>query len=208
MQRKAIFYKTKTSFSFSKKYMPNGKINFFTLSLIFAFILIFSLIIIFQNSSCKKTIEINENEVDILLDNDYFIKTISLIKSANKSIHILLYNLNYYVNYPESKVNLLIDELEKAAKRGVEVKIIVDDYATEKPVLTILKNKGINIKYDSKDITTHAKLIIIDSKIIIIGSTNWSYYALEKNHEANIILYSSEIANEMEKYFEKIWGEV
>jgi phosphatidylserine/phosphatidylglycerophosphate/cardiolipin synthase-like enzyme len=154
-----------------------------------------------------RPVSLEGNEVMVLTDRDYFPQVSRMLASADKSIHILLYSVNYYTDYPDSNVNLLIDSLEAASARGLDVRIIADEYATEKPVISLLKERGINIKYDSKDTTTHAKLIIIDSKIIIIGSTNWSHYALDKNHEASVIINSPPLAAQLENYFEKIWME-
>ncbi len=154
-----------------------------------------------------RPVSLEGNEVMVLTDRDYFPQVSEMLASADKSIHILLYSVNYYTDYPGSNVNLLIDSLETASARGLDVRIIADEYATEKPVISLLKERGINIKYDSKDTTTHAKLIIIDSKIIIIGSTNWSHYALDKNHEASVIINSPPLAAQLENYFEKIWME-
>lgn len=183
-----------------RKRSYSKQILFLLLILLFVF-LIFSLI----QPSPQLCVE--KENVFILTDDNYFPYALSSLVSANKSIHMVMYSLNYYPDHPDSKVNMLIDQLALAVERGVDVRIVVDEYATEKPVLTMLKNKGINIKYDSKNKTTHAKLIIIDENIIIIGSTNWSYYALEKNHETSLLIKSQNLAKEMERYFEKIWLE-
>jgi phosphatidylserine/phosphatidylglycerophosphate/cardiolipin synthase-like enzyme len=50
-------------------------------------------------------------------------------------------------------------------------------------------------------------MMIIDSQIVLVGSTNWSHFSLDKNHEANILINSKELAKEYEKYFEEIWKE-
>ena len=155
----------------------------------------------------KPPAEIGENQVIPLNDREYFSTLKNLIDSANSSVHILMYNVNYYPSYPDSPSNLLIHALGNASERGVGVKIITDETPTEKPVLGILRERGVDIKFDSKDVTTHAKLIIIDSKIVIIGSTNWSYYSIDKNHEANVLINSESLAKEFEGYFGRIWVE-
>ncbi len=151
--------------------------------------------------------EIGENEAIPLNDRDYFFTLKNLIESANSSVKIIMYTVNYYPQYPDSPSNSLINALGNASERGVAVRIITDETPTEKPVLSILEEKGADIKFDSGDVTTHAKLIIIDSKIVIIGSTNWSYYSIDKNHEANLLIISESLARDFENYFESIWVE-
>jgi phosphatidylserine/phosphatidylglycerophosphate/cardiolipin synthase-like enzyme len=178
--------------------------NAFSLVIILAVIAVYALI---NTGAVARPVSLEGNEIMALTDRDYFPQVSEAFAAASSSIHMLMYNVNYYTDYPDSNVNLLIDGLDAAAARGVDVRIIADEYTTDRPVLTLLKERGINIKYDSKDTTTHAKLIIIDSKIIIIGSTNWSHYALDKNHEANVVVNSPALAAQFEAYFEKIWTE-
>lgn len=158
-------------------------------------------------SPAKTPADVGENQAIPLTDREYFRTVLKLVNSANFSVHVIVYDVNYYPDYPESPSNILLSALEEAVNRGIDVKVITDETPTEKPVLTILEEKGVEIKFDSKDITTHAKLIIIDSKIVIIGSTNWSYYSIDKNHEANVLINSASLAREFEGYFESIWVE-
>lgn len=155
----------------------------------------------------KTPANIGENQAIPLNDREYFSTLKGLIDSANSSVKIIMYTVNFYPSYPDSPSNSLINSLGNASERGVGVKIITDETPTEKPVLSILREKGVDVKFDSKDVTTHAKLIIIDSKIVIIGSTNWSYYSIDKNHEANVLIVSESLAGQFEDYFNGIWVE-
>jgi cardiolipin synthase len=56
------------------------------------------------------------------------------------------------------------------------------------------------------DGSTHSKLIIVDGSVVIVGSTNWSYYAIDKNHEANVLISDVRIAREFEEYFREVAG--
>lgn len=113
--------------------------------------------------------------------------------------------LKYYTNYPDSDENLIVEALIDAHNRGVDVRIVVDQYSKENNTFDLVKEKGIMIKYNPKDVTTHAKLIIVDGEVVIIGSTNLSYYGLEKNNEANLIVKSKKVADYWEAYFERLW---
>jgi len=157
--------------------------------------------------SVSKPSAIGDSQAIPLTDREYFRTVQTLIDSANFSIDVIMYTINYYPEYPDSKGHMLLFDLEEAAARGVGVRIITDQTPTEKPVLSMLKDSGIEIKYDSKEKTTHAKLIIIDSKIVIIGSTNWSYNSIEKNHEANVLINSRSLAKQFEDYFNIVWSE-
>ncbi len=147
----------------------------------------------------------NSEGIAVINDRDYFQSVSEILSSANHSIHMIMFEIKYYPNYSSSNENKLLQRLTEAKKRGLDVKIVVDEYLTDKEAMAYLRDRGVNIKYDSPHITTHDKLIIVDKKIVIIGSTNWSHYALDKNREANVIIYSKLIAKEFNEYFKNVW---
>lgn len=117
-------------------------------------------------------------------------------------------------------MSILVNDLVEAHKRGVKVKVILDrnikfgkhglvteDYYVEeknKCVFELLKNAGIEVYYDSKNITTHAKAIVVDGSITIVGSDNWTESALNKNNETAVVIRSPEVAAKFQEYFKTI----
>ena len=149
-----------------------------------------------------------------VVDRDYYPEVVSVISDAERSIHLLMFEIFYYPAYPGSKVNDLVDELAEAHSRGVDVKVCLEggeDYLGEDflekqlHACERLQAHGVQIKGDSRGITTHAKLLIADERTIVIGSTNWSYHAVEKNAEANVLIESPSLASDFEKYFQSVW---
>ena len=158
--------------------------------------------------------------VETVNDRDYFTKVHKLLKNANKSIYLIMYSAHYYDKYPNSPSNLLLKDLAHSKKRGVNVKVILEqNYSTKKGfikrkkkiepqqherVVEFLEKYKIPYILDSPEISTHSKLIIVDGLYTVIGSTNWSYSAIEKNHETSVIIKSKEVATEYMDYFSKI----
>lgn len=168
---------------------------------------VISSFIVFQESgkSYLNLYCISNSKIIPVFDRDFYPVVMKALKNANESIEIIAFKLSYYPKYRNSKENKLVWELIKAKERGVKVRILLDEYPNKNSAYSLLKSRGIDIKYDSKNVTTHAKVIIIDGKIVILGSTNFSYYGLEKNHEANIYIESEEVAKAFRDYFEKLW---
>lgn len=149
-------------------------------------------------------------DVKLINNRDYFKNLDGLITSAGSSIFVIMFSAAYYYSYPDSFSNRLIRSLIEAQKRGVEVQVILEKDAHEqnnekiREIKKILDKGGVKVYFDQDEVTTHCKLLIIDGKITIIGSTNWTYAALAKNNESAVIIQSEEVAEEYIKYFHQI----
>ncbi len=133
----------------------------------------------------------------LLVDSNYLPYAEHLISSANRSILLVVYSAKYYPNYP----NPLLDSLCNASKRGVDVKVILDDELDyNKDTIDYLKKCGVSAMLDSRNTRTHAKFLVVDSKYVIIGSTNWSYSSLNKNHEVDVLVDDPNLAKRLEAY--------
>ena len=102
------------------------------------------------------------------------------IKNAKESIEIAIYNHSY------QKFTTLFNE---AAKRGVKIKFF---YYKKKADLS---NGGIEvIKIKDK---LHTKLAIIDRKVVVFGSTNWTDESFKENIE---VVYMSDRLELVEQF--------
>ncbi|MEW6097289.1 MAG: phospholipase D-like domain-containing protein [bacterium] len=143
---------------------------------------------------------------------DYFQKVHSLLLQAKKSIYMIMFEIRYYHKYPNSPANRLVRDLMQAAKRGVDVEVILEqakefnekNSKANKEVGVMLTSAGIKVYLDSPYQTTHNKLILVDGIYTVVGSTNWTYHGLKKNNESSVLIESKEITNTFTKYFIRI----
>lgn len=149
---------------------------------------------------------VDSARVTPVTDRDYFSHAYRILSEAEESIHIVAFELKYYRSFPDSLQNRLVRQLIYAHERGVDVKVVVDEFSEQDNAYDIMTENGVEIKYDGRDRTTHAKLIIVDGRIVLIGSTNFSYYGLEKNREANVLIEDEAVAQYYENYFQGVWG--
>ena len=150
-------------------------------------------------------------DVQLVTDAQYFPTAKKMIQEAKRSIQVMMFEMGYYDEYPNSPSNLLIKELIHAKKRGVKVEVILEaregeDQTTERNRYTgkILSKGGVEVIFDSLSTTTHAKVMVVDGQITLLGSTNWTYHALTKNHEVSVLIRSKEVAKEFIDYFNKV----
>jgi cardiolipin synthase len=96
--------------------------------------------------------------------------------------------------------------LERAVKRGVEVKLLLP-YNSDIKILDIVRDrylgrfykKGIKIYYYAGIL--HSKLLLVDNKFFILGSSNLDYRALIHQYEINILGRDKKIITSLKNYF-------
>ncbi len=128
-----------------------------------------------------------------------FIMYVSAITFAENSIHL---TNSYFV--PDKQI---LKALTEAAKRGVDVKIILPGITDSMVVLhaqrhaySRLLKAGVKI-YEHDSSLLHAKTAVIDNVWSTIGSTNLDFLSLLNNDEVNAVILSREFAVEVEKMF-------
>jgi phosphatidylserine/phosphatidylglycerophosphate/cardiolipin synthase-like enzyme len=46
--------------------------------------------------------------------------------------------------------------------------------------------------------------MVVDGQLALVGSTNWTYYALTNNNEVSVFIRSKEVARELIDYFNRV----
>ena len=150
-------------------------------------------------------------DVQLVTDADYFQVAKKMIQEAKHSIQVMMFEMDYYDRNPNTPSNHLIRELISAQKRGVKVEVVLEvregeDRTAKRNRRTgkFLSDGGVEVTYDSLFKTTHAKCMVVDRKLTLLGSTNWTYYALTNNNEASVLIQSKEVAKALVDYFNRV----
>lgn len=103
----------------------------------------------------------------------------------------------------------LMDALIIAAQSGIDVKILVPGISDSKMVnaaansfYSVLLECGAKIYQYHKGFV-HAKTIVIDDDLAIVGSANMDYRSFDLNFEVNAMVYSKNIAEQLTAAFEE-----
>ena len=128
-------------------------------------------------------------------------KVIPLIDGAKSNIRIVVFDWRWYANDPGSSVQLFNQAIIRAARRNVQVKAICN---FESVVSALIACGCVARKLTTKNLV-HVKLIIIDDKIVVIGSHNFTQNAFTTNHEASVIFEDTENSQILIKFFDELW---
>ncbi|MBC8499984.1 MAG: hypothetical protein H8D39_05610 [Candidatus Atribacteria bacterium] len=152
-------------------------------------------------------------DVVSLSNQGYFETTQKAISEARKSIFVVMYLISFNKEDKSSRVFQLVDELTRAKLRGVDIKVILDYQRSGSGLaageanfeaFNFLKDNGIEAYFDSAGVYTHNKAIVIDKRLVISGSHNWSDAALVKNNETSFLIESPELARQLLDEFSRI----
>lgn len=105
--------------------------------------------------------------------------------------------------------DLMIGALAAAQSRGVRVRILVPGEHNDSELVEIsskstwgrLLSAGVTIS-EYTPTMNHTKLLILDSQMVSVGSTNFDIRSFELNDEASLNLYDSTFAAHMTEIFE------
>ncbi|GAB6077083.1 phospholipase D family nuclease [Desulfurobacterium crinifex] len=100
--------------------------------------------------------------------------------------------------------------LIKAHNRGVRVRVIIDQGTARSKncVGPVLEAAGIPVRYKKGNGggLMHHKYAVIDGKILITGSFNWTVSAEKRNDENLVVIKgASEVIDAYERNFKKLW---
>lgn len=136
-----------------------------------------------------------------------------LIDSANKSLLVEeFYAYKYWgprkTGSPGDSPNVFLEAALNAARRGVEVKILLDstwynveiddpvsNYHTVKYLEGIASTEKLNLEArlvdlkKAKLVKVHNKGLIVDNKLVLVSSVNWNEHSPTKNREVGVIIH-------------------
>lgn len=116
------------------------------------------------------------------------------IDRAKVSVHLAAYSFT---------AQPIADALLRAKLKHLDVQVILDkSWQTESPkVEKFLVESGIPVAIDGKHAIAHTKIIIIDGKLVVTGSYNFTGQAENSNWENTVFIPSKALAAKYEADF-------
>jgi len=122
------------------------------------------------------------------------------ISKAQKSIDIAMYSFTS---------REIVQELVKAKEKKVKIRIVLDkgQKTEEYSKSRYLISKGADVRFHLGTGLMHNKFALIDGRVVLTGSFNWTAAADQKNAENLLILTENGIAKKYVNQFERLWTE-
>ena len=140
--------------------------------------------------------------MDIAIGKEFPAKVIPLINSAKRSIRAVVFDWRFYVNQPAHPVQLFNTALLLAKARGVDVRIVTNIDA----VVQMFRSQNVDAKRPISKNLMHAKMMILDDEICVMGSHNYTQSAFSLNHEISVIFEGKEEVARCIDFFEALYN--
>lgn len=141
-------------------------------------------------------------KIEAIIGAEYPDKVIPLIEGATKNIDIISYDWRWYPNQPAHTVQRVNIALVNASRRGVFIRALLN----KGDLVALLKAQGIKAKTLTDRRTLHSKMLLIDSKFLVIGSHNITRNAFSHNVEASAIIELPEETTRFAQFFENLYN--
>ena len=150
--------------------------------------------------------------VGLLADGAYYQRLPGLLLAAERSIAIALFHAA--LPTPRHPTRKLLDALVEMHSRGVAVRVLLDRDRPQDPYRStainqaaadFLRAAGVPCRSDAADRLLHSKLVLIDERLAIVGSHNWSagsYFAMD---DLSLVVGSEAVAAQALVRFEALW---
>ena len=125
-------------------------------------------------------------------------KLFSLLQSAQRTLDVCVFTIS------NQKLSTI---LIKAHQRGVVVRVVTDNEqlkANGKEVQN-LRRAGIQVRHNNSSLFMHHKFAVIDNKLLLNGSLNWTLQGLHGNQENVLVTTEQNLVIPFIEQFQHLW---
>jgi cardiolipin hydrolase len=127
------------------------------------------------------------------------VRLLSRLGAAKASIDVAVFSIT---------CDELADALLAAHARGVRVRVISDNdqVGTKGSDIDRLRAAGVPTRVDGSPAHMHNKFAVVDSRLVLTGSLNWTRAGVLDNEENVLVLNSPPVAAAYSRRFEQLWA--
>lgn len=137
-------------------------------------------------------------------NSDYAEAVLRALRGATTEILFAIFRFPTYENRHSSPSEDIFFELVAAQKRGVKVRVL----SNFEGFRLRCANNGLDAKRVPASRLLHAKAFIIDGKILLVGSHNFSKSAFSRNYEGSVATEEFGAIASATEWFNEIWSAV
>jgi phosphatidylserine/phosphatidylglycerophosphate/cardiolipin synthase-like enzyme len=121
------------------------------------------------------------------------------IRAATRSVDVAVFHFTS---------DRLVQALAERRRAGVAVRVLLDRRQADPDLVRRLRSEGLDVRRVSprdEEARFHHKYAVLDAKIVVTGSYNWTVMGDIANHENVVVLRHGPAARSFLEDFEKTW---
>merc|ERR1712080_670005 len=125
-----------------------------------------------------------------------------MLAKAQRSVDICVFTIT------DNRIRYLLADM---AYHGVKIRIVTDNTqadATGSDAMWLSKIQGIEVRVDDDPMEAyhmHHKFCVMDGKMVMTGSFNWTRSAAHKNYENILITSQKDTVGQFQSLFKNMW---
>lgn len=139
-------------------------------------------------------------EVLFFPSEDSFDRVIQVLKSAKQSLDICVFTITD---------DRIAEVLLRHQQAGLQIRVISDDEKAADLGSDVidLARQGIRVRFDDSPDHMHHKFAILDNRLLLTGSFNWTRSASLRNQENLIITDQPSLLSAFQQEFDRLWAQ-
>ncbi len=139
----------------------------------------------------------------LMSPDNYADEILSLIQAAQRSLYL---QFSYIRQPSQAKFDQIISAIGQKMNEGLDVRVLVGSFQTQEHSDILLARRGWKRSmFRQQTSKIHNKGILIDGKIAVVGSNNWSSDGTQYNRDASLVFFSRPITSYYTEVFLFDW---
>jgi len=150
---------------------------------------------------------------ELLVAREYLSRVPAILENAQFSIKAVQFVVQVKGKSAKMSSRELCIKLAAKVRDGVKVQALLNSAgggwrapALNRQAAPWLQDRGVEVRTLGSSRTCHAKILIIDDEVAIVGSHNWTPYALERNFEVSVLVRDAAVAGQLARRFDELWN--
>jgi len=147
-------------------------------------------------------------DVELLVAREYLSRVPAILEGARSSIMAVQFVMQLKGKSARMSSRELGIKLAARARDGVRVQVLLNSAgggwrapALNRQTAQWLTQRGVEVR----TLGASRKMLIVDRELAIIGSHNWTPYALERNFEVSVLVRDRGCMGQLVRYFNELW---
>jgi cardiolipin synthase len=150
---------------------------------------------------------------EVLIDRRYMQRVPRLIEGAQACVRVAMFQLQVKGKSARRTSRELAVKLAAKGLEGKEVRVLLNVAPGKARVAAInrdaakwLKERKVQVRHFGPRRICHAKIVIVDEDVAIIGSHNWGVGSFTGNFEVSVVVRDAGQVRKLAEHFDALWA--